>query len=220
MMETGGSLVLASPYISRGIPALGPSLPLATLISRHCNEVTIIFGTKFSSANDYLGRFADFHGFAEELQNLVASHVTVQPRQYQGQNKFLHAKIALRILDNKVVAGVIGSSNLTHPAWSDSSHFAAGSQNCETDVLLWDSRPAANRHFRQFPYERYDGGGDAGVGRRDLSPFPDLDLELTERRAIRVYATSEMKPHVNRDIRDQLQNIYDFILRPDISTPA
>lgn len=66
-----------------------------------------------------------------------------------------HAKIAMRLSNNKPIAAIIGSSNLTGPAYRRNWQ----NWNFEGDVLIWKSNPELDEHFRT-PFETHTRFGD------------------------------------------------------------
>jgi len=76
------------------------------------------------------------------IRNLRGAKVSVEP--YIAPERNWHAKIAIRLRDDEPVAALIGSSNLTRPAYS----LNADKWNFEGDVMIW-SDPALNEHFRR-----------------------------------------------------------------------
>jgi phosphatidylserine/phosphatidylglycerophosphate/cardiolipin synthase-like enzyme len=85
----------------------------------------------------------DFEGFVDNLNNCIAPIQVVEhniPFHNQtNPNHEWHAKIALKILripeGDKVIGGLIGSSNLTYSAFNISTY---GNWNNECDVFMWD----------------------------------------------------------------------------------
>jgi hypothetical protein len=64
-----------------------------------------------------------------------------------SKRKRWHAKIAIKLKDGSPKAAIIGSSNLTRPAYSEG--YSAFNNEC--DVVLWVDEPSANEHFRPTP---------------------------------------------------------------------
>lgn len=71
-------------------------------------------------------------------RHLRASHVRVRPFYKPGLR--WHAKVFLLKRDGNPFLAVLGSSNITRPAFSDTAPF-----NWETDVVIWSDRPAPRR---------------------------------------------------------------------------
>jgi hypothetical protein len=81
-------------------------------------------------------------GYALGLRSFVAavkakSTVTV----YESKLTSWHAKVAMRLIDDKPIAALIGSSNATVPAYSETS---TGPWHYECDVLMWLDKPEYN----------------------------------------------------------------------------
>lgn len=66
-----------------------------------------------------------------------------------------HAKIAMRLDDEVPVAAIIGSSNLTGPAYRRNWE----NWNFEGDVLIWRSDPTLDSYFRS-PFQTPSRFGD------------------------------------------------------------
>lgn len=68
-----------------------------------------------------------------------------QVRAFQARNHQWHAKIAMRLVNGKPIAAIIGSSNLTRPPFGIAP---MPSWNYECDVTIWDNQAALNEVFR------------------------------------------------------------------------
>jgi hypothetical protein len=69
----------------------------------------------------------------------------VNVRAFAAPRRNWHAKIAVMLdLQGKPVAAIVGSSNLTGPAFGE----GRGSWNYESDVTIWVPTPAVDQHFR------------------------------------------------------------------------
>lgn len=62
---------------------------------------------------------------------------------FEAPKKNWHAKIAIRLSGGNPVAALIGSSNLTGPAYGEGRK----NWNYECDVLIWKPSKSANAHF-------------------------------------------------------------------------
>lgn len=91
---------------------------------------------------------SNYYKFSRQLNVLArACGFQYYPRKSKGgPNHLWHAKIAVRMIDKQAVAALIGSSNLTPPAYA--APISPGVRyNHEADVLLWRDMPAINKHF-------------------------------------------------------------------------
>jgi HKD family nuclease len=140
-LPDGDSLVLCSGYIqqtspmsSRGYKILGDEL-----------LPSIYKGCAKGSVKTIAGKF-EYRSWLEYYQNFVdglrKAGVNVNP--YCAPKKNWHAKIAIRLKQDKPIAALIGSSNLTGPAFGiNRAHW-----NFEGDVLMWGDT-AYNSYFKQ-----------------------------------------------------------------------
>jgi hypothetical protein len=75
---------------------------------------------------------------------------------FEAPKKNWHAKIAIRLSGRTPVAALIGSSNLTGPAYGEGRK----NWNYESDVLIWKSSKNANTYFREdglnLPFGRFE----------------------------------------------------------------
>ena len=74
---------------------------------------------------------------------------------YFAPKRNWHAKIAIRLKQGEPVAAIIGSSNLTGPAYGENRY----SWNFESDVLIWKDSPELNSSFRA-PFQTDTSFGD------------------------------------------------------------
>lgn len=205
------TLVLASPYFDSRVPDCKPSPTLASMIYANCDALMTVFGNGPTSNIDWPKWYIRFR---EEIMR-VAPKISFTPKIYSGGNTMLHSKIALIMLDGDVVAGIIGSSNLTLPAWSENPEDL--NYNCETDILLWDDAKLSDisEHFLRFDYESYNGTGDEARRKDKRSQFPSLDVLAIEARPA---VESVLGKLADRPIWWQLQDLYyslDARSKPD-----
>ena len=144
LIETPGTnrLLLCSGYVSEGKFSILDDPPrMIDAILRGCSDpksevVTVagrFIGKAGSSYNDRYKRF---------VRKLVKNGINVTP--YLAPKKNWHAKIALKLNGECPVAAMIGSSNLTQPAYRD--NFSEFSHEC--DVVLWKNTSGLNNYFR------------------------------------------------------------------------
>jgi hypothetical protein len=134
-------LLLGSGYFWEDIPTdrrqysvLHDGL-LNEIVAAKPKEV-ILIGGKFSGYS-WTQRF---RMFAQRLRN---AGITISAFKVKGNN--WHAKIAFALKDDHPLAGLIGSSNLTRPAYQEGMAITF---NHEADVLIWMDKPKFNNHFR------------------------------------------------------------------------
>lgn len=154
-LPVGDSLLLCSGYIwepASGYSVLNDDLLRALVAGRLGNGMTTVAG-KLNT-----GYWMEFY------RNFVIRirQGGIQVRPYLAARKNWHAKIALKFHNGEPIAGIVGSSNLTGPAFRE----RAGNWNFEGDVLIWKNDRALNRYF-QAPY---DGGSPAGDMQLILDP--------------------------------------------------
>lgn len=73
----------------------------------------------------------------------IYTRVTTPSKIILRSGGYWHAKIAMLIVDGGVIAALVGSSNLTMAAFSETHRFF----NNECDVLMWPDIDWMNRHF-------------------------------------------------------------------------
>jgi hypothetical protein len=101
--------------------------------------------------------------YEQFVQRLVREGVNVEA--FYAPRRNWHAKIALRLDSNLPVAGIVGSSNLTRPAFDEPYNR----WNFEGDVLIWPPSPDATSYFRSS-----DLLGEARIGVLDALLDPNV----------------------------------------------
>lgn len=104
------------------------------------------------------------------------------------KDKKWHSKIALKVRDGQVLAAIIGSSNLTIPAYGQKGEIWIGKTKnfpYECDVLIWDE----NRIGNVFESD------------------PDIGLDFSETDLITATPDDDIRPLLNH----QLQKIKELI---------
>lgn len=134
----GDSAVICSGYIweGKGYSVLNDGL--LSMIQQGCAKgvLTTVAG-KFS--HNYYSYYRDF------IRKLRASGVMVNPLYASKKN--WHAKVAIRLINGKApipVAALVGSSNLTAPAFG----MGVKRWNYEADVLIWSNSEGLSSHFK------------------------------------------------------------------------
>lgn len=79
--------------------------------------------------------------YLDFVKKLKANHIRTTTGKLKSN---WHAKVAMKLSGEVPVAGLIGSSNLTGPAYGQGRK----SFNYEADVLIWTNTTANARHFR------------------------------------------------------------------------
>lgn len=90
------------------------------------------------------GKFSGYwrQHYSNFVRKLRSAGVMVEP--YEAKRGNWHAKIAVRIgRDSKPLAAIVGSSNLTGPAY----RVPYGRWNYECDVTIWQNVNELNAHF-------------------------------------------------------------------------
>jgi len=163
----GDTVLLCSGYIwqpSRRYNILNDGLRNAILNGCANGELITVAG-KFNPG--YYSNF--YHNFINDLRR------NIKVRAYYAPRKNWHAKVALRLANNRPVAGIIGSSNLTRPAYGENWR----NWNYEADVLIWIPGILTN-YFQQddIPIE---------VGKIELILNPDIDQPNEESQLQSIY---------------------------------
>lgn len=154
--ELGDGLLICSGYIwetHTGYSILGDSLLNA--ISAGCKGDGVI--TVAGKLGGY--RYSDYYqNFVQRLRPVVTT------KAFRLKDDNWHAKVAIRTRKGIPVAGIVGSSNLTAPAYAlnrrASFHNRSG-WNYEADVVLWAPVRNASRLLRaaEANAEAIDGFG-------------------------------------------------------------
>lgn len=110
------------------------------------------------------------------VNDLVSNGVNVQAL-YAPQKNW-HAKIAIRLSKKRPVAALIGSSNLTGPAYG--INRGKWNWNYEADVLIWTP------HRRHDVFFRNDGIEEP-LGKFDTILDPELDQPSEEEQLNSIY---------------------------------
>jgi len=133
----GDSAVICSGYIwepTAGYAVLSDGLLPAIQAACSSNILTTIAG-KFYPAY-YRNYYANF------ISRIQAKGISV--KAHYAPQKNWHAKIAIRTYRGRPVAALVGSSNLTGPAYG----INRKRWNYEADVLIWTSADGLDGYFR------------------------------------------------------------------------
>lgn len=152
----GDSSILCSGYIwqpnGSHYNVLDDGLRNSLISGCQGGELTTVAGKFYPSYyEDYYRNF---------IQDLRLHGVRV--RAYFAPKKNWHAKIAIRLNKGTPVAALVGSSNLTSPAYGVGRKW-----NYEADVLIWIKGKKYTRYFR-------DDGMDLSIGRLELILAPQI----------------------------------------------
>lgn len=130
-------IVLASGYVwespsARGYHVSQDDVAQCLLQGGHRRVVTISgMHQRFRGyGTDYFEHYVDF------VRSLRQAGVHVDP--YVSRTGRWHAKVALALQSGNAVAAIVGSSNLTGPAYGINRH----NFNNEADVVLWSTKSA------------------------------------------------------------------------------
>lgn len=155
-------LLLCSGYISEGNYSTlmhPPHTSFIDAIHKGCSgegsEVVTIAGRFFGP---WGSRPAMMY---EQFVRRLRSHgIKVTPHAAPRRN--WHARVAMKLKDETPIAAIIGSSNLTQPAFrEDYSGY-----NHECDVVLWRNDPALDKYF----------GKEIVRSRRSDDPFSPIEV--------------------------------------------
>ena len=182
-LSEGDDLILCSGYIWE--PQTGSSnfkynilddeLLDALKIGCQGKEITTIAGKLDERWLDYYKNF---------VKRLKQAGFRVKP--YFAPKRNWHAKIAIRLSQGKPIAAIIGSSNLTGPAYGENRY----SWNFESDVLIWENSQKLNGIFN----ETFQGE----------TPFGDLRLVMNSD----IHQMNE-REQLNRIFRDTIDNEFE-----------
>lgn len=133
------SLILCSGYIYEHYKYRISQDQLATALASGCQggTITVIAGKLDRQWEGHYMRF---------LESLRAAGLRLCA--YKVPSKNWHAKIAIKLRDDEPVAAIIGSSNLTRPAYADNPPTF----NYECDVIIWQEqiRDIIERQFAEL----------------------------------------------------------------------
>ena len=172
-MPDGDSLILCSGYIQETDPKNPRSYnilsdELLASISKGCAKGSI---TTIAGKVENRQWLEFYKNFIYGLQ-----HAGVRVKPYLARRKNWHAKIAIRLKQNKPIAALIGSSNLTGPAYG----INRPNWNFEGDVLIW-SDATYNSNFKQ----RFDN--DTLIGDMTLILDPETSQPSEEGQLKLIY---------------------------------
>ena len=126
-------LLLCSGYVSEGKRYSVLDDGLLNAIRTANVQVTTVAG--MFRYNAWKNRYDNF------VKKLKNNHVPTTSGKLLSN---WHAKVAMKLSGKTPVAGLIGSSNLTRPAYGQGyKRF-----NYEADVLIWTNNPINDKHFR------------------------------------------------------------------------
>ena len=172
-------LLLCSGYTqeSRGYSILNDQL-LATIVSNDLEVITVAGKLSHNWPNQY----RDF------VRRLRASGISL--KSYRARRKNWHAKVAIKLRGDVPVAGIIGSSNLTRPAYGEP--FA--DYNYEADVVVWVDKPHISRSFEEDTRALPDPLGPIRVV---LNPEVEQPDEVTRLKALyrEIMAQEGLEPY-------------------------
>lgn len=167
----GDSLLLCSGYIQEGgfsnFRILDDLLPA---IKAGCasGKVTTVAGKlEYGIWKEQYEQF---------VRRLVREGVNVEA--FYAPRRNWHAKIALRLDNDSPVAGIVGSSNLTRPAFDEPYNR----WNFEGDVLIWPPFPEPTAYFRSP-----DLIGEARIGVIDALLDPDVPQPSEKDQLFAIY---------------------------------
>jgi len=153
-------LLLCSGYISEGKYSILNDR-LIDAMRRGCSgkgsEVVLIGGRFYGTqAYSWIRRFDRF------IQGMQAGGIRVSP--FISPKGKWHAKIAMKLKNNIPMAAIIGSSNLTGPAYREG--YSGFSHEC--DVVIWREDASLNRYFSEWILRE----------RNSQNPFSPIEANL------------------------------------------
>lgn len=183
----GDSVVLCSGYIqdvdrqqSQRAYSLSEDELLESLKKGCTNGKVLTVAGKFNSFGSFPSEWEA--KYALFIRNLRSAGLQVEA--WSAPEKNWHAKIAVRLKDRVPVAALIGSSNLTRPAYGIPNISPPitpfGNWNFEGDVLIWND-PQYNGYFKEnIEQER-------GIGDMILVLDPEVNQPTEEQQLWRIY---------------------------------
>jgi hypothetical protein len=166
----GDSLLLCSGYISEpptGYTVLGDELLKTIKSGCSAGEITTVAGK--------LERPLWLRYYRNFVIRLRTAGLAVKP--YIASRRNWHAKAAIRLSGRNPIAAIVGSSNLTGPAYGENRPR----WNFEGDVLIWQHIAGLNRHFSR-PYE-----AELPFGDMQLVIDPDIQQLSEDQQLISLY---------------------------------
>jgi len=162
------SSILCSGYISSpnkdGYYILDDGLRKSIEVGCKNGKLTMILGMHFQDFKDKYRYF---------IKNLQSNNINVDAYYASGKN--WHAKVAIRIRQGQPIAALIGSSNLTPPAYK-----LGGKWNYEADVLIWKKSRELTNFFREDEM-------NLPFGRLELILDPDVQQPSEEEQLEDLY---------------------------------
>lgn len=144
---------------------------LLTVLQRGCMDKKIV-----TIAGKLDERWLNFYkNFIRRLRQ-----VGLQVTPYFAPKRNWHAKVAIRLKNGIPVAGIVGSSNLTGPAYGEDRR----NWNFESDVLIWNNYPTIDTYLSR-PFET-----DLPFGDIQLVLNPDISQPTEEEQLKRIHANT------------------------------
>jgi hypothetical protein len=165
-MPPGQSAILCSGYIWQPndgrYNVLDDGLRQAIVSGCGTGGLTTIAGKFYPSYyEDYYRNF---------IQDLRASGVPVTP--FYAPKKNWHAKVAIRMAAHRPIAALVGSSNLTGPAYGENRNW-----NFEADVLIWSGSQVAHSALSAAKIDQAFGIIDVILNPEVQQPDEDSQLK-------------------------------------------
>ena len=190
LSTTGDTLILSSGYISKSLlndyNYSDFITSLQTGFKNESNPKIIIIGGMFDKnlKNQY-----EFEGFIKYL-----IYLGYQVTYHKPKHTKWHAKIALKLINNTPIIGIIGSSNLTAPSYSQYPTSISLNFNIESDILIWDKE--IHRNFRGINYLSLNE-----------HEFQQIKQQKMEKELITLYDLFQKHPTLNTLSQEQLLNL-------------
>jgi hypothetical protein len=175
-------LLICNAYWKNVLPETTGKTDTLALIDLHCSGGFVKTLASRKGHPAHVTRFPDYVAF---VANLTSRLTKVTVTGHIAPKTFWHAKVAMRIINGVPIAAVIGSSNMTHPAYSDLNRGF----NHEADVLIWVNDQSLNMHFTQSDdadadessfevYGTENNGGDPNFPGFTPRPFKTVAEQL------------------------------------------
>lgn len=177
-------------------------------VKKSIKIVTIGGMLKGNNQKKYIEFVLNLERYAQIYGNHYGCSIVIDP--YVARNMRWHAKVAIGTCCGIPLAGIIGSSNLTGPAYGEKSP-PASPFNYECDVTIWCNDKKLDDIF--FPLEM-----DENISSDDLI-WPELQAILRERTGYTQPDEFQRLDSLYKNItnKSNLEGFWDYIKRKKIT---
>lgn len=112
-----------------------------------CDSNTKLLRKNCNSCSPYYCHQYKFEKFVNDMNLLLKNKKYAHKlRFFRALNDDFHAKIAMKLYKGTPIAAIVGSSNLTKPAFNDNYNFF----NHEADMFIWNGRVLKGTSLQGF----------------------------------------------------------------------